>query len=113
MSLRALREVGQRFAPAAAGLSGVGMSIRAYVCAAALAALAATGGQRLAAQPALGPDWKALEAETLRHFQAIVRLDTQNPPGNEYLVTDYVKSVLEKEGIPVNVSNGNKKKIRS
>ena len=32
-----------------------------------------------------------------------MRFDTQNPPGNEYLVTDFVKSVLEKEGIPVQI----------
>ena len=56
---------------------------------------------RVSAQAATPPDWKALEAETLQHFQAILRLDTSNPPGNEYLVTDYVKAVLEKEGIPV------------
>jgi hypothetical protein len=29
------------------------------------------------------PDWKAVEAETLRHFQALVQLDTSDPPGNE------------------------------
>ena len=53
--------------------------------------------------PAAGPDWNRLNDETLRHFQALVRLDTQNPPGNEVLVTDYVKAVLEKEGIPVQI----------
>ncbi len=57
----------------------------------------------LSAQTARTPDWAALDAEALRHFQAILRLDTQNPPGNEYLVTDYVKSVLEKEGIAVQI----------
>jgi len=56
---------------------------------------------RVEAQRAATPDWKALQAETLKHFQALIRLDTSNPPGNEYLVTDYVKSVLEAEGIPV------------
>jgi acetylornithine deacetylase/succinyl-diaminopimelate desuccinylase-like protein len=49
------------------------------------------------------PDWTKLQDETLRHFQALVRLDTSNPPGNESLVTDYVKSVLEKDGIPVEI----------
>mgnify|MGYP003694542407 CR=1 FL=1 len=28
------------------------------------------------------------------------RLDTSNPPGNEYLVVDYLKQVFDKEGIP-------------
>ena len=57
----------------------------------------------LAAAPpqSAGPDWKALEEETLRHFQAIVRFDTSDPPGNEKPAADYVKAVLEKDGIPV------------
>ena len=25
------------------------------------------------------PDWKALEAETMQHYQAVLRLDTRNP----------------------------------
>jgi acetylornithine deacetylase/succinyl-diaminopimelate desuccinylase-like protein len=33
----------------------------------------------------------------------VLRLDTSNPPGNEYLVTDHVKSMLEREGIPVEI----------
>jgi len=49
------------------------------------------------------PDWKALEDETMRHYQAVLRLDTRNPPGNEHVVVDYVKGVLEKEGIAVQV----------
>jgi acetylornithine deacetylase/succinyl-diaminopimelate desuccinylase-like protein len=50
------------------------------------------------AQPA-APDWGALEAETMRHFQAILRLDTSNPPGNESQAVEYLESVLKKEGI--------------
>ncbi len=45
------------------------------------------------------PDRAKLEEETMRHFQAILRLNTSNPPGNEKLVVDYLKSVLDKEGI--------------
>jgi acetylornithine deacetylase/succinyl-diaminopimelate desuccinylase-like protein len=67
---------------------------------AVLALAGASATPRVSAQAAT-PDWKKLEDETLRHFQAVLRLDTSNPPGNEYLVTDYLKSVLEKEGIPV------------
>src|SRR4030095_11975887 len=43
------------------------------------------------------------EEETMRHFQAILRLDTSNPPGNEKLVGDYLKSVLDQEGIETKV----------
>src|SRR6478736_133532 len=69
----------------------------------AVAALSIGGPPRVRAQTDPVPDWPRLNSETLRHFQALVRLDTQNPPGNEYLVTDFVKSVLEKEGIPVQI----------
>lgn len=78
------------------------MRVRNLFTGVGLAAALAVGGARLHAQAAT-PDWKSLEAETLRHFQAILRLDTSNPPGNEYLVTDYLKSVLEAEGIPVQI----------
>ena len=44
-------------------------------------------------------DWKAVEAETLQHFQALVRIDTSNPPGNETRAVEYLKQVLDKEGI--------------
>ncbi len=49
------------------------------------------------------PDWTKIEEETMRHFQAILRLDTSNPPGNEKLVVDYLKGVLEREGIETKV----------
>ncbi len=49
------------------------------------------------------PDWSRLEEETMRHFQAILRADTANPPGNEVRATDYLKQVLEAEGIPVKI----------
>jgi acetylornithine deacetylase/succinyl-diaminopimelate desuccinylase-like protein len=61
------------------------------------------GPQRIGAQNGRVPDWTRLNAEALQHFQALLRLDTQNPPGNEHVVTEYVKSVLEKEGISVQV----------
>ena len=78
------------------------MRFRAFIVAALTAAAAATATPRIAAQQA-GPDWTALQAETLQHFQALLRLDTSNPPGNEYLVTDYLRAVLEKEGIAVQI----------
>ena len=47
------------------------------------------------------PDWTRVDPETLRHFQALVRVDTSDPPGNEQGAVDYLKGVLEQEGIPV------------
>ena len=80
------------------------MRFRAVVLATVLAVVAAAAvEQRAAAQAPASPNWTALQQETLGHFQAILRLDTSNPPGNEYLVTDYLKGVLEKEGIPVQI----------
>ena len=43
--------------------------------------------------------WDQVQRETLDHFQAIVRMDTSSPPGNETLVAEYLKQVLEREGI--------------
>jgi acetylornithine deacetylase/succinyl-diaminopimelate desuccinylase-like protein len=55
------------------------------------------------AQTAQQPNWTALETETMQHFQALVRADTSDPPGNEKPAADYLRQVLEKEGIPVKV----------
>jgi acetylornithine deacetylase/succinyl-diaminopimelate desuccinylase-like protein len=44
-------------------------------------------------------NWTSLEEETLAHFQALLRLDTSNPPGNETRAVDYLRGVLEREGI--------------
>jgi len=49
------------------------------------------------------PDWKAVEEEAMRHFQALLRMDTSDPPGVEKPAAEYLKQVLEKEGIPVQV----------
>jgi len=49
------------------------------------------------------PDWKTFDEETIRHFQALLRFDTMDPPGNEKPAADYLQQVLEKEGIPTKV----------
>ena len=72
-----------------------------------LAVILAVGTVALTAQTAQTPDWSKLEDETMRHFQALLRFDTSdppmNPPGGEKPAADYLKQVLEKEGIPVQV----------
>ena len=45
----------------------------------------------------------ALEAETLKHFQALIQADTSSPPGNEIRAVEYLKKVLDAEGIPYQV----------
>src|ERR1700716_3478627 len=62
------------------------------------------------AQGSRQPDWTRLEDETMRHFQALLRFDTSNPPGNEVLVTDYLKETLEREGIPVQIFASDQKR---
>ncbi len=43
--------------------------------------------------------WDKIASETLEHFQTILRMDTTNPPGNETQVAEYLKTILEREGI--------------
>ena len=57
----------------------------------------------LAAAQLAQPDAKAVEDEALRHFQAILRLDTSNPPGNEALVVEYLDGILKQAGIETKI----------
>ncbi len=50
-----------------------------------------------------GLESPALEAETLAHFQALLRFDTSDPPGIERPAAEYLREALEAEGIPVQV----------
>ena len=73
------------------------------LCAALLLPLAAScaGAQPRSAPMRGQPDWARLEAETMEHFQALLRFDTSDPPGTEQAAAEYLQRVLEKEGIPV------------
>ncbi|HMA10623.1 MAG TPA: hypothetical protein VKO83_01965, partial [Steroidobacteraceae bacterium] len=53
-------------------------------------------------------DWQKIEAESLQHFQALLRLDTSDPPGNESRVAGYLQQVLEREGIAVKLYEAEK-----
>src|SRR5919106_2130359 len=64
------------------------------------AVLATAVSALVLAQAPAPPDWAALEAETLQHFQALVRIDTSDPPGNEQPAAAYLTQVFEKAGIP-------------
>ncbi|HEU4694666.1 MAG TPA: M20/M25/M40 family metallo-hydrolase, partial [Vicinamibacterales bacterium] len=48
-------------------------------------------------------DTAAIEAETMQHFQALLRFDTSSPPGNEIRAVEYLEQVLKREGIPYQV----------
>jgi len=66
----------------------------------ALVALAALNIPGVVFSQAPAVDWNQQQAELLRHYRALVQLDTSNPPGNETRVAEYLKKVLEAEGIP-------------
>jgi acetylornithine deacetylase/succinyl-diaminopimelate desuccinylase-like protein len=68
---------------------------------AAAAALCAAIG--VAAQGPAPVDWAKVDAETLKHFQALVRMNTTDPPGGETPAAMYLKQTLEAEGIPVQI----------
>src|SRR6476469_8175123 len=45
------------------------------------------------------PDWSAASKETLGHLQAMIRLNTVNPPGNELQVARHLEAAMKAEGI--------------
>lgn len=49
------------------------------------------------------PDWNAINQETLKHYTNLVKIDTSGSPNFEAPAVEYLKSVLEAEGIPVQV----------
>jgi acetylornithine deacetylase/succinyl-diaminopimelate desuccinylase-like protein len=51
---------------------------------------------------AQGPsiDWEKEKTEILDRYRSLVQIDTTNPPGNETKAVEYLKKVLEAEGIP-------------
>ncbi|MEO8681414.1 MAG: M20/M25/M40 family metallo-hydrolase [Vicinamibacterales bacterium] len=63
--------------------------------------LAACGAVSLVAQgPATRPDWKAVEDESLRHYQALIRFDTS---ASERAAAEYLKQVFDQGGIPAQI----------
>lgn len=51
-------------------------------------------------------DWSAITAEVTGHLQALLRLDTSNPPGNETLAAEYLAGVLQEAGIEAQIVEG-------
>jgi len=56
------------------------------------------------------PDFARNRDEALRNLQGLVRIDTSNPPGNESKAVDYLKAILDKEGISNEILAGNKER---
>lgn len=72
-----------------------GPTARVFRAAAALALWAAAAAG-LAAQ---GPDFERARDEAVSLLQALVRIDTSSPPGNETEVVELVRSLLDEAGI--------------
>ena len=51
-------------------------------------------------------DWNAVQDEVIRHLQALLRINTVNPPGNETEAAQYLASVAREAGIPYEIVEG-------
>jgi len=49
------------------------------------------------------PDWPKIEKEALEHFQTLVRFNTADPGGVERPAAEYLKQVLDDNGIPAQI----------
>jgi len=65
----------------------------------AVLVLACAAQQSVSAQVPI--DWNQLEADAVKTLQAYIRIDTSNPPGDVGKAADFLASILEREGIPV------------
>lgn len=48
-------------------------------------------------------NWKRVGDETIDLLRSLIRINTTNPPGNEVLAATFIKTLLEREGIPVEI----------
>jgi acetylornithine deacetylase/succinyl-diaminopimelate desuccinylase-like protein len=71
------------------------MRIRSLAALACLMTLASAPSTTTAQEP----DWASARQETLHHLQAMIRMNTVNPPGNELQVARYLDSTLKADGI--------------
>jgi acetylornithine deacetylase/succinyl-diaminopimelate desuccinylase-like protein len=51
-------------------------------------------------------DWTAVGDEVTRHLQALIRINTVNPPGNETEAAQYLASIAREAGIPYEIVEG-------
>src|SRR6516162_11606423 len=77
-------------------LSAVSMNFVALIVS-ALSLCPSAAAQQSSAASSASTD--ASRAEAVRFLSDLVKIDTSNPPGNEVKAANYIKSVLDKEGI--------------
>src|SRR4051794_22179691 len=46
------------------------------------------------------PDFESAHRENTTNLQRFVQIDTSNPPGNETKGAEFLKAILDREGIP-------------
>lgn len=68
--------------------------------AAVVAALPGTSFHALCFDNRAAPDFSAARDEAVKMLSGFVRVDTSNPPGNETRGAEYLKGILDREGIP-------------
>ena len=51
-------------------------------------------------------DWSAVRDEVTRHLQALLRINTVNPPGNEAAAAEYLAGVAREAGIAYEIVEG-------
>ena len=74
-------------------------SFRKAVAVCATVALCGVSVRAGQASPPL-PDFGRLRDEAVQLLQALIRIDTSNPPGNETRAVEYIRTLLDHEGIP-------------
>ena len=74
--------------------------------AAATAAAVTIGAWSVAAQSKPAPDFAAARDEVAQTLSGLVRIDTSNPPGHETLAANYLKAILDREGIASEIIEG-------
>jgi acetylornithine deacetylase/succinyl-diaminopimelate desuccinylase-like protein len=52
------------------------------------------------------PDFRAAREEVAQTLSALVKIDTSNPPGNETKAAAFIRQILDKEGIPSELFEG-------
>ena len=57
----------------------------------------------LGAQTPAPVDWAAVQVEATQLLREYIRVNTTNPPGNELAAARWLKSVLERDGIPATI----------
>ena len=72
-------------------------------CQLPLALLAATLAPTALAAGKYAVDWDRLQPEIFEHYSDLIRIDTSSPPGNETKAAEYLKKVLDREGIPAQI----------